>query len=116
MSNANLSPEILKKSIFDLVSECREKMQKGIVDIAAVEGGVRAYCEAIASLPKEQGKLHKDDLNELMSVITKLGEELVVAREATKQELASLERLRKANVAYNSSDTRGGKFKKKEEE
>ncbi len=99
-----LPPEALKKSVFDLVSECREGMKMGRPDMSKVEKMVRAYCESVSSLPEEEAKHHRQDLNELMELISKLGDELVAARENVRQELTRLEGLRKASIAYQHSD------------
>jgi len=104
MSIAYLPPEVLKKSVFDLVEECRENLKNGRLDVSQVEHSVRAYCEAIAALPPEEGAKHRQSLEDLMTVVSKLGEELIAARDSVKHELNSLERLRKATVAYSNSD------------
>ena len=104
MSVTYFPPEILKKTVFDLVNECREKLKNGMVDMSKVEESVRAYCEAISVLPLEEGMLHKESLNELMQLVTKLGEELSTERDVVINEIGKLEKLRKANVAYQTSD------------
>ena len=104
MSIAYLPPEVLKKTVFDLVEECRENLKNGLLDVSKVEHSVRAYCEAISALPEAEGAKNRQDLEDLMILITKLGDELVIARDSVKKELNSLERIRKATVAYSSHD------------
>ncbi|HEU5046574.1 MAG TPA: hypothetical protein VFT64_01890 [Rickettsiales bacterium] len=104
MSVEYLPPETLKKATFDLVAECRENLRKGNVDLSGVENSVRAYCQSIAALPMEEGLQHREDLNALMEQVTLLGEELVAARDSVQTELGRMERIRKANVAYQTSD------------
>lgn len=104
MTVTYLPPDTLRKSAFDLIQECRDKLEAGTIDMSGVESSVRNYCESIAQLPLEEGMLHKDDLTLLMAEITKLGEELIVARDTVQTELGKLERMRKASVAYQHSD------------
>lgn len=99
-----LPHDILKKAAFDLVNKCLDDVKNGVVDVSEVESSVRNYCESIAELPLEEGMGHSDDLNELMSLVTKLGEELAEAKNSVHSELGRLERMRKANVAYQSPD------------
>lgn len=102
MAVTYLPPDILKKKVFELIDECRVKLAAGHVDIAEVETSVRAYCESIATLPLEEGRLHRDSLHILMETITKLGDELKIARDKVVTEIASLENMRKASNAYYS--------------
>ncbi|MEI6730680.1 MAG: hypothetical protein WCL30_05415 [Pseudomonadota bacterium] len=104
MSVSYLPPDILKKAVFELVEDCREKLRNGIVEVADVEQSVRVYCEAIAALPLEEGQKHREDLQHLMSEITKLGEELLIERQIVLEKISSLELLRKANNAYNKPE------------
>lgn len=104
MSVSYLPPDILRKSVFDLINECRGKLREGVVDISQVEDSVRAYCESIAKLPQEDGMKHKESLHELMELITKLGEELTEMRDKVKTQLSSLEGVRKAHIAYKNFD------------
>ena len=104
MSVTYLPPEVLRKSVFDLINECRQNLHDGTVDVSQVESGVRAYCESIAALPLEEGRVHKEALNELMQLISILGEELTEARDSVKEELSRLENLRKAHIAYKNFD------------
>ena len=104
MSVSYLPPEVLKKSVFDLVNECRTKLTRGEVDLSDVETSVRGYCEAIANLPLEKGMAHRESLGELMDLIKKLEEELSIEKDKINKEMISLERIRKANIAYHKSD------------
>jgi len=104
MTGKSTEPETLKKSVFDLISECRNNLKSGSVDMSQIESRVRAYCESVSALPAEEGKSHKEDLKELMQLISELGEELTVERDTVLRELSKLDRMRKANVAYKTSD------------
>lgn len=104
MTATAASPEALRDKAFYLVTTCRENLKAGNVDTSGIEESIRAYCESIAALPKEDGKLHQQDLNDLMQLIITLGEELVAAQNEVKRELGNLEDRRKANVAYKKSD------------
>jgi len=99
-----LSPEILKQAVFELVAECRQRLLAGEVNVSEVERGVRAYCEAVAHLPAEEGRLHAKDLESLMREVTALGDSLVAAHDVVRKELEALARLKQANVAYQKSD------------
>jgi hypothetical protein len=115
MTEVNSPQEILKIEVFTLVANCRERLKSGMVDVSEIEGAVRGFCESVVALPSDQAGQYKQDLNDLMVEITKLGEELTIARDVVRKELGSLEKLRKANVAYQNSDGVGEKFVKKEE-
>ena len=106
----------LKEAAFRRVAECRASLKHGNTDLAGLEKSVRAYCEAVAKLPKDQGVEHMAGLESLMQEVTSLKGELGVAREAIRQELAGLSRLKQANVAYQKSDAFGPKYRPKEEE
>lgn len=101
MSN---KPETLKQSVFNLIKECQENLKTGNVDLSQVEGRVRAYCELVSALPAEEGKEHKESLKELMQMISELGKQLAMERDFVLQELGKLERMRKASIAYKTSD------------
>lgn len=104
MNVAYLPPEVLKKSVVDLIHECRKNLKAGkTADVSQVENGVRAFCASVAALPADEGKKHKSDLRELMKLVTELGDDLVAARDAVKEELAKLDHVRKAHKAYKSS-------------
>lgn len=104
MTNTSNTPEALKQSLFELINECRENLKTGTVDLSEVEGRVRAYCDSVSTLPAEESKKHKHDLTEVMQRISELGEALTTERDYVLQELGKLERMRKANVAYKTSD------------
>ncbi len=106
MTAKDLPPEALKESIFDFISECRTMLKNGDVDMSQLESRVRAYCDVISAMPKEEGKRHAEDLKELMQLISEFGEELAIERDNVAQELNKLEINRKANIAYKNSDGR----------
>jgi len=109
MTKAHISPPLLKQAVFELITECRQRLTQGQVDVSEVERSVRAYCEAVAALPVDQGRAHTQDLTDLMTMVTTLSDELVLARNAVNAELRALDNLKKANVAYQKSDSIGEK-------
>lgn len=111
------SAKALKAAVFDQVADYSRRLQEqGEVDLAGLEEGVRAYCEAVATLPKEEGQKHSQDLQELMNAIASLGDALASAREEVQRELAGLGKLRHANVAYKKSDAIGPVVRPREED
>jgi hypothetical protein len=116
MSVEYLPPEILKKKVFELITESRAALRHGEVDITGVEKAVRVYCEALAAMPIDEGRLHAGELELLMKEITALGDELVASREKVRIQLESLGKMKQANVAYQKSDKIGEKHIKKETE
>jgi hypothetical protein len=108
--------ETLKEAVFRRVAECRAGLESGGADMAGLEQSVRAYCEAVAALAKDQGFQHVAPLESLMKEVTALREDLSAAREAICQELTGLSRLKHANVAYQKSDAIGPKRPPKNEE
>jgi phage host-nuclease inhibitor protein Gam len=108
--------EALKDKVFAHVAECRASLQGGRENLTGLEEMVREYCGAVASLPKEEGKAHAQDLERLMDDIGALSLELVEARETVRRELTGLGRLKQASVAYHKSDAIGPVYRPKREE
>jgi hypothetical protein len=98
------SAQGLREAVFKKLARCREDIAHGTADLSGLEDSVRAYCEAVAALPKPEGAGHAKDLQLLMDEIGALGLELKEARDAVGRELEGLSRLREANVAYSRSD------------
>jgi hypothetical protein len=109
MNVSYLPPEVLRKSVLDLIAECRKNLKNGNVDISQVESSVRAYCESITALPVEEGIIHREGLHEIMQLVTELGEDLVQARDSVKDQLGKLEKARKAHTAYKKTEGIGSK-------
>jgi|GEM_PF-974733 len=114
MNISYLPPESLKKSVFQLVNDCREKLSQGEISIPEMEQAVQAYCESINLLPLEEGRLHKESLHELMELIKKLESELCEERDRVNREVQGLEQMRKANIAYYTTE-RSIPFTKKDD-
>lgn len=90
----------LRNNVFELVSTSRRLLQEGMVDISPVENGVRAYCEAVASLSKEEAKTHSEDLAKLTQEMAALEQDLKQAYEVVQRKLTELGQHHKANIAY----------------
>ncbi len=103
------SPESLQQQALQLIEECRARLNETMPDFTPVDQCVRVYCEAIASLPKEEGRKHVKDLEVLMDAVNLLKTELVAARETTQSNLEELGRHKQARSAYQKSDAIGGK-------
>jgi regulator of replication initiation timing len=112
----NVSAKKLKEAVFKQVAEYRQGLSEGLTDISGLEDGVRSYCEAVAALPVEEGRLHAQDLSDLTREVAALGAELKEAHAGVRSELAGLGRLRQANVAYSKSDAIGPVHRRKKEE
>jgi hypothetical protein len=112
MSVSYLPPDVLKKTVIELIQECRKTLKAGgAPKVSQVESSVRAYCESIAALPPEEAKTHKSGLKELMQLVSELGDELKVARDTVKEELKRLDNMRKAHAAYKNIENTGPKKK-----
>jgi hypothetical protein len=104
------SADILGEAIFDRVAECRKQLHEGKADLAGVEDGVRAYCEAVAALPADESRKHAEKLSRLTEAMEALGGELTKARDLAQDELQAFDRLRKASNAYLKSDAMGRQY------
>lgn len=94
---------IIRDNVFELVASSRRALQQGMVDISPVEHGVRAYCEAVAGLSKDDAKLHSDDLSRLTREISELEKDLKAAYEQVQRKLTELGQHQKAHTAYKKS-------------
>jgi len=110
------SAKALKNAVFEQVAQYRRSLGEGRTDLSGLEDGVSAYCDAVAALPRDEARLHAQDLEALMREISALGEALKAAREGIRMELAALGRLKQANVAYSKSDAIGPVHRRREEE
>lgn len=97
----------LEKSVFDLVEASRLQLADGMVDLSPVEGAVRSYCEALQAMPLDEAKQHSAKLSELSEAMRQLEHDLQRARFSVQQQLANLNRVRAAEVAYRKSDQMG---------
>lgn len=110
------SAGLLGGAAFAHVVECRRSLKEGNTNLSDLEHKVRAYCDAVAALPKAEMKEHARHLEALVQEISKLGEELTAARETVKRELEGLGSLRRANIAYQKTDAIGPVYRMKEED
>jgi len=110
------SVKILKQEAFARVEECRKKLKSGEVNLAGLEQVVKAYCQAVEALATDEGQQHTQDLEELMSEVSALSDELLQSRESVAKELSKLGRVKQANVAYQKTDAIGPVYRPKEEE
>lgn len=94
----------VRETIFERIRECRQDIIQGKVDLSGIEQGVRAYCEAVASLPLDIAREHQPHLEALAGEVEALNMDLTVARDAVCGELDALDRLRQASAAYQRSD------------
>ncbi len=93
----------IRDNVFDLVAASRRALQQGMVDISPVEHSVRAYCEAVAGLSKDEARQHSADLTRLTSEITELEKDLKDAYEQVQRKLTELGQHQKAHTAYKKS-------------
>jgi hypothetical protein len=104
----------LRKTVYEQLERCRATLKAGAVNMQPVQESVRVYCEALAELPRSVLTAHKADLEEMTLQLNALSETLVAEREGIRAQLDGLGKLRKANIAYQTSDSIGGVTRKKE--
>lgn len=103
MSQPENDVNAIRDNVFELVSSSRRMLQQGMVDISPVEHGVRAYCEAVSSLSKDEARQHSADLTRLTNEITELEKDLKAAYEVVQRKLTELGQHQKAHTAYKKS-------------
>ena len=90
----------------------RQAVERGeLVELVMLEDKVRAMCESIQALSKQEMNRFADDLEHMHKELDALQGMLIKAREALRDELVGLDHHRKANVAYKASESLQGQPK-----
>lgn len=116
MSKAS-SPEKMFEGISRFIDDSRNLLKEGaVMELSGLDEQVRGLCEQMLELSQDDRIMYADKLQKLLGELKKLGEELVVHRDAMVKEIQHISEHRKANVAYRTADASDDFGKKKEEE
>jgi hypothetical protein len=108
--------EKLFNAISQFITDSRESLQKGeVVELTGLEGQVGTLCDAIMRLSDEERAIYATRLQELMTGLQVLGEELVAQRDKVEDEMRGLTQVKKANTAYRTAEASDNYTKSDEE-
>ena len=76
------------------------------IDLAGLDNQIKNLCAMVDSLSSSEREKYEQPLNELLSQLTILGNDLTVQKEALEHEMRYLSSHKKANVAYKTADAK----------
>jgi len=79
-----------------------------LTSLEGMDGKVLEICKAIESMPMDDAKKYKEELEGLQKQLTVLGECLLAERDAIQAQLQGLGMQKKAHAAYKTTDVIGG--------
>ena len=104
------NPESLFEDIKNFVTDSRSLLGDGaVVELAGLDNEVEKLCTLVLELSTETREKYADYLQELLTELTALGEDLVTKRDALQHEIRYLSSHKKANIAYKTVDATGAK-------
>jgi hypothetical protein len=99
------APEVLFTKISSFVSESRELLKSdSMMDLQGLEARVQELCKLVLGLSQDDRIKYADKLQVLLGDIGKLGEEMASLRDVMANEIRSISKHKKANVAYKVAD------------
>lgn len=105
VDDKTLPPEVLFNKVSQFVTESRELVKSGaMMEIQGLEDRIESLCQMVLGLSQEDRLRYADKLQHLLTDIGKLGEEMMVLRDAIGNEIRSLNTMKKASVAYRVVD------------
>lgn len=109
-------PEKLLEELSVFIAESRKLVDKGaFVQLAGMDKQMRALCDEALKLSGEQRKQYASRLQKLFDEVKMLGDAMQSTRDAMFKEIQGLSGHRKANVAYQTTDSLDRRAKKTEE-
>ncbi len=107
VDDKTLPPEALLARITQFVTESRELVRTGaVLEIDGLESRIDELCSMVLSFSQEERLHYADKLQYLLTDISKLGEEMMVLRDAMGDEIRALSSTKKATMAYKIADSR----------
>lgn len=102
-------PEALFNKITGFVTESRDLLKSGsMMDLQGLEARIQDLCQLVLGLSQDDRIKYADKLQVLLGDIGKLGEEMSSLRDVMAQEIRSISKHKKANVAYKVTDASDG--------
>jgi hypothetical protein len=97
----------LFENVAKFVQDSKTLIAKGaMVEMAGLDKQVHSLCEQILQLSQEDRLKYADMLQDLLTQLKILGEDLVRQREALAHEIRYLSSHKKASVAYKTADSK----------
>lgn len=106
----------LFENVTKFVQDSKNLIAKGaMVEMAGLDKQVQILCEQILQLSQDDRLKYADLLQDLLTQLRVLGEDLVTQREALAHEIRYLSSHKKASVAYKTADAKAVLVDEKEE-
>lgn len=101
-------PEVILGLLKQLIAESKQLIAKGEeANLELIEESVAAFCQGITSLPNEEARPFRVALQGLMEDLTQLGTLLQSRQRDLLGQMQGATLMKKANVAYQTSDSMG---------
>jgi len=100
-----MNPEKLFKDIEQFVGDSRKLLQQGaMMELSGLENRVMLLCEEVLLLSQDERLQYSTRLQQLMTDLTALGEEITAQRDTVAEELRQLPNQKKAHAAYKITE------------
>lgn len=112
----NISVDAMFEQLAGFVAECRRLLSAGaMTDLAGMEVNVEDFCLEILKMSPEERLIHEPKLQALLSDLDLLAQEMMQAKAQLGAQILGASQVRRANVAYRTSDAVDNYKKPKDE-